>query len=140
MGRVATWLADETVRGQRSIVVSVAGIINGLAPNHQAYFAAGGMGILIGDGALPNYWLEQVVEAYYSYAITAMFAILFAVSVVGPIAAKEYPIGKPKSLNGMEVAAVYLKPIEMDPPGMMRGFPDSASYQKDAQRRLVDIA
>jgi uncharacterized protein involved in high-affinity Fe2+ transport len=33
--------------------------------------------------------------------------------------AKEYPIGEPKLAGGMEVAAVYLQPIEMDPPGMM---------------------
>jgi uncharacterized protein involved in high-affinity Fe2+ transport len=34
--------------------------------------------------------------------------------------AKEYPIGKPQTASGMEIAAVYLQPIEMDPPGMMR--------------------
>jgi len=39
--------------------------------------------------------------------------------------AKEYPIGKPKTLNGMEVAAVYLQPIEMDPPGLMRAAAES---------------
>jgi len=33
--------------------------------------------------------------------------------------AAEYPIGAPKVSSGMEVAAVYLQPIEMDPPGMM---------------------
>ena len=33
--------------------------------------------------------------------------------------AAEYPIGEPKVFSGMEVAAVYLQPIEMDPPGMM---------------------
>jgi periplasmic iron binding protein len=38
---------------------------------------------------------------------------------------KEYPIGKPKTIGGMEVAAVYLQPIEMDPPGMMRDAKDS---------------
>jgi high affinity Mn2+ porin len=42
---------------------------------HQAYFAAGGLGILIGDGALPNYGLEQVVEAYYSYAISSSMRV-----------------------------------------------------------------
>ena len=36
-----------------------------------AYFNAGGLGILVGDGALPNYGLEQIVEAYYSYALSA---------------------------------------------------------------------
>jgi hypothetical protein len=39
--------------------------------------------------------------------------------------AKEYPIGKPKIIAGMSVAAVYLQPIEMDPPGMMRDAKDS---------------
>ena len=35
-----------------------ANVINGLAPIHAAYFEAGGMGIVIGDGQL-NYGLEQ---------------------------------------------------------------------------------
>lgn len=39
--------------------------------------------------------------------------------------AKEYPIGKPHNVAGLEVAAVYLQPIEMDPPGMMRPAKDS---------------
>ena len=34
--------------------------------------------------------------------------------------AAEIPIGKPHVEGGLEVAAVYLQPIEMDPPGMMR--------------------
>lgn len=38
---------------------------------------------------------------------------------------KEYPIGKPQKVAGMEIAAVYLQPIEMDPPGMMREAKDS---------------
>lgn len=45
--------------------------------------------------------------------------------VVAAAAAKEYPIGKPKTIGGMEVAAVYLQPIEMDPPGMMRDAKES---------------
>lgn len=40
-------------------------------------------------------------------------------------AAKEYPIGQPQTKNGMEIAAVYLQPIEMEPPGMMRPAPES---------------
>ena len=39
--------------------------------------------------------------------------------------AKEYPIGKPKIVSNMEVSAVYLQPIEMDPPGMMRAAAES---------------
>jgi uncharacterized protein involved in high-affinity Fe2+ transport len=33
--------------------------------------------------------------------------------------ALEYPIGEPQLLHGMEIAAVYLQPIEMEPAGMM---------------------
>jgi uncharacterized protein involved in high-affinity Fe2+ transport len=58
----------------------------------------------------------------YATVIAIASATVFATS---PIAAKEYPIGRPKSLNGMEVAAVYLQPIEMDPPGIMRAAAES---------------
>lgn len=39
--------------------------------------------------------------------------------------ALEYPIGEPVFGGGMEVAAVYLQPIEMEPAGMMRPAKDS---------------
>ena len=39
--------------------------------------------------------------------------------------AKEIPIGKPKIEAGMNIAAVYLQPIEMEPEGMMRPAKDS---------------
>src|SRR3954469_24142074 len=42
-----------------------------------------------------------------------------------PAAARKYPIGKPAVQNGLEIGAVYLQPIEMDPPGMMRAAKDS---------------
>jgi high affinity Mn2+ porin len=57
--------------------VGIAGVINGITPIHQAYFNIGGLGILIGDGALPNYGLEQIIEAYYSYALTASTRLSF---------------------------------------------------------------
>jgi uncharacterized protein involved in high-affinity Fe2+ transport len=52
----------------------------------------------------------------------AAIALIGAASIA---AAKEYPIGKPKTVAGMEVAAVYLQPIEMEPAGMMRDTKDS---------------
>ncbi len=39
--------------------------------------------------------------------------------------ALEYPIGTPKSLAGMEVAAVYLQAVEMEPEGHMRKATES---------------
>ena len=41
------------------------------------------------------------------------------------VAAIEYPIGTPHNVAGMEVAAVYLQPIEMEPEGMMRKASES---------------
>jgi high affinity Mn2+ porin len=63
--------------GRPDDTIGVAGVINGIAPIHQAYFNIGGLGILIGDGALPNYGLEQIIEAYYSYALTASTRVSF---------------------------------------------------------------
>jgi hypothetical protein len=37
----------------------------------------------------------------------------------GPAMAIEFPVGEPVVKSGMEIAAVYLQPIEMEPPGMM---------------------
>lgn len=38
--------------------------VNGITASHQHYLAQGGIGMLIGDGAL-NYGLEEIFEAYY---------------------------------------------------------------------------
>ena len=38
----------------------------------------------------------------------------------GSAQAKEYPIGVPQQKAGMEIAAVYLQPVLMEPDGMMK--------------------
>ena len=43
---------------------------------------------------------------------------IFLLSTV-PAMAIEYPAGSPQICGGMEIAAVYLQPIEMEPTGMM---------------------
>ena len=48
------------------------------------------------------------------------FAAASLLAVTGAAMAKEVPIGPHVTRNGLEVVAVYLQPIEMDPPGMMR--------------------
>ena len=50
--------------------VGIAGILNGISGIHAAYFNAGGVGVVIGDGQLPKAGLEQIVETYYNYAVT----------------------------------------------------------------------
>lgn len=52
-------------------------------------------------------------------------AVLAVATLAAPALAKEYPIGKPQTQAGMEIAAVYLQPIEMEPAGMMRAAADS---------------
>ena len=42
-----------------------------------------------------------------------------------PALALEYPIGAPQNVAGMEVAAVYLQPVEMEPDGHMRKASES---------------
>jgi uncharacterized protein involved in high-affinity Fe2+ transport len=48
-----------------------------------------------------------------------------AVVVAGQIHAAEYPIGTPQQRYGMEIVAVYLQPITMEPEGMMRKAEES---------------
>ena len=47
--------------------VGVAWVVEGLSAISRQYFAAGGMGILIGDGKL-NYRPEMVLETYYAFS------------------------------------------------------------------------
>jgi high affinity Mn2+ porin len=45
--------------------IGVAGVINALSNDHRDYIAAGGLGILIGDGQL-NYRREKILETFYA--------------------------------------------------------------------------
>lgn len=49
--------------------VGVAEMLDGLGHAQRDYFNAGGLGILVGDGKLPHYGLENVVETYYDFEI-----------------------------------------------------------------------
>jgi high affinity Mn2+ porin len=51
-------------------------VIEGLSPGDCAYFAAGGLGILIGDGQL-NYRPEHLLEAYYAYSLNKWAMLTF---------------------------------------------------------------
>ena len=46
----------------------LAGVGNGLSHVHQEFFAAGGTGILAGDGNL-NYGWEKILETYYDFKL-----------------------------------------------------------------------
>ena len=49
----------------------LAGIVNEISGVHQAFLNAGGLGILVGDGQLPNPGREKILETYYELAISS---------------------------------------------------------------------
>ena len=57
--------------GRPDDTVGLATAINGLSADHRDFLAAGGLGPLIGDGALPHPGPEKILEAYYTVAIEA---------------------------------------------------------------------
>ena len=50
--------------------VGAAAIDNGISAARERYLAAGGLGILVGDGRLPHPGNEQILETYYSFALS----------------------------------------------------------------------
>ena len=55
--------------------IGVATVVNGISKQRQRYLADGGLGILIGDGALPHPGDEWITEAYYSAAMIKGIAL-----------------------------------------------------------------
>jgi high affinity Mn2+ porin len=53
--------------------LGLAGVINDISKDARNYLAAGGLGILIGDGALPKAGFEKILELYYKAAIVDGF-------------------------------------------------------------------
>ena len=70
--------------GRSNDKVGVAAALNMLSSDHIAFLAAGGTGPLVGDGQLPRYTPEKVVEAYYAaqlfkgFVATADYQLLIA--------------------------------------------------------------
>jgi len=60
--------------GRHGDTIGLAAVVNGLSGAARDYFAAGGLGILIGDGAL-NYGPEKILEAYYSLKVNKHLSI-----------------------------------------------------------------
>jgi high affinity Mn2+ porin len=50
--------------------VGVAGIDNGISAARERFLAAGGLGILVGDGQLPHPGPEEIIETYYEATLS----------------------------------------------------------------------
>ncbi|MCP4618516.1 MAG: outer membrane beta-barrel protein [Bradyrhizobium sp.] len=62
--------------GRPNDTIGVGGAINGLSAAHRNFLAAGGFGLLIGDGAL-NYSPESIFEIFYSWKLNQWTALTF---------------------------------------------------------------
>ena len=60
--------------GRPSDTIGIGGAVNGLSAAHSDFLAAGGLGLLIGDGRL-NYGHERIFETYYAYALDKSFTL-----------------------------------------------------------------
>jgi high affinity Mn2+ porin len=54
--------------GRPDDTVGLAGVINLLGPRHRAFYQAGNIGFIVGDGQL-NYAPEEIIETYYDLAM-----------------------------------------------------------------------
>jgi high affinity Mn2+ porin len=65
--------AGVSLKGERwhrpNDTFGLAGVINDISKDARNYFAAGGLGVLIGDGQLPRAGLEKILEIYYDVAV-----------------------------------------------------------------------
>lgn len=55
--------------------------MNEISPSHRAFFANGGIGLLIGDGRL-NYAPERALEAYYALSLSKTLTVSFNYQLV----------------------------------------------------------
>src|SRR5712672_3076078 len=60
--------------GRHDDVVGIGGAINALSRDHRDFIAAGGLGVLIGDGQL-NYRRERILESYYAFALNKQLTL-----------------------------------------------------------------
>lgn len=49
--------------------LGIADVVDGISEDHRDYLAAGGVGFLLGDGALRRYGPENIIELYYRVQI-----------------------------------------------------------------------
>ncbi len=56
--------------------IGIGMAFNALSKDHRDFIAAGGLGVLIGDGQL-NYRREQVLETHYAYALNKETSLTF---------------------------------------------------------------
>ena len=92
--------------------IGAAFVINSISGDHRLYLALGGLGFLLGDGAL-NYGTERIFEAYYTLHIWRGVSFAFDVQQIsnpgynqdrGPVLIPGFRIHIEDSLNAWRVS------------------------------------
>lgn len=68
--------------GRPKDVIGLAGVVNTLSSPERDFLAAGGTGILIGDGQL-NYAPEGIIETYYNWRVVEPVSLTFDYQFIG---------------------------------------------------------
>jgi periplasmic iron binding protein len=92
------------------------------APRRRAYVA-----FYAAARGLSAFAWEADMRGFFAATLGVVAVGIGTLGFAPTATTKEYPIGKPHTVQaaGMEVAAVYLQPVEMEPAGMMRPAKDS---------------
>ena len=77
---------------------------NGISGIHAAYLAAGGLGILVGDGQLPHPGSEKIIDAFYSFPLGSWLTTLDYQLVANPGYNRDR---SPVSILGMRLHAQF---------------------------------
>jgi Carbohydrate-selective porin, OprB family len=81
---------------------------NGISASARSYFAAGGLGMLVGDGQLPHPGGESILETFYSLHLIEHFTISPSFQyVIHPAYNRDRG---PVSIFAMRVHAEFLAP------------------------------
>jgi high affinity Mn2+ porin len=79
--------AGLSLKGERwdrpNDTLGLAGVVNDISRDAKAYFAAGGLGVLIGDGQLPKSGPEKILELYYKLYLVDWLNLTFDYQLVG---------------------------------------------------------
>ena len=67
---VSGGFVKDNLFGRKNDRLNIGFAINGISDLHRQYLAKGGYGFIIGDGKLPNYGLESILEINYNAKIT----------------------------------------------------------------------
>ncbi|MES2520577.1 MAG: carbohydrate porin [Bacteroidota bacterium] len=72
---VSGGFVKDNLFGRKQDRLNIGFAFNGISDLHRQYLAKGGYGFIIGDGKLPNYGLETILEINYNVKVTDWLSV-----------------------------------------------------------------